>query len=106
VLILAILGFGALIGAAAQFIVGRTGPGGRLDWGTAIIAGIAGSFVGGLIGSLLASEGFRLRPSGIIGSLVGAIIITLGVSIYRNKQAKQQSEARKSNRSGNPAKRG
>lgn len=104
-LILAIIGFGALIGGLAQFIVGRTGPGGRIDWGTAIIAGIAGSFVGGLIFSLIAGDGLSLKPSGVIGSLVGAILITLGVSLYRNKQAKQQSAARKQSRSGNPAKR-
>lgn len=104
-LILAILGFGILIGGLAQLIVGRTGPGGRVDWGTAIIAGIAGSFLGGMIFSLIAGDGFSLKPSGIIGSLVGAIIITLGVSLYRNRQAKQQAEARKASRSGNPAKR-
>jgi uncharacterized membrane protein YeaQ/YmgE (transglycosylase-associated protein family) len=106
VLILALIGFGALVGALAQFIVGRSGPGGRMDWGVAIIAGLAGSFIGGLLASLLNGDGLALRPSGIIGSLVGAIIITLGVSLYRNKQAQQQAAARKKSRSGNPAKRG
>jgi uncharacterized membrane protein YeaQ/YmgE (transglycosylase-associated protein family) len=106
VLILAIIGFGILIGGLAQLIVGRTGPGGRIDWGTAIIAGIAGSFVGGLIFSLIAGDGLALKPSGVIGSLIGAILITLGVSLYRNKQAKQQAATRKKSRSGNPAKRG
>jgi uncharacterized membrane protein YeaQ/YmgE (transglycosylase-associated protein family) len=42
----------------------------------ALVAGLAGSFVGGLLGSLLAGEGLELRPSGIIGSLVGAVIVT------------------------------
>ena len=41
-------------------------------------AGIAGSFVGGLLVSLLSGDGLELRPSGIIGSIVGAILVTLG----------------------------
>lgn len=42
----------------------------------ALGAGIAGSFVGGLLSSLLAGDGLALKPSGIIGSLVGAVIVT------------------------------
>jgi uncharacterized membrane protein YeaQ/YmgE (transglycosylase-associated protein family) len=75
VLILGIILFGMLVGAAAQFILGRRGS--RTDWGLALIAGLVGSFIGGLLISLLAGDGLALRPSGIIGSLVGAIIVTL-----------------------------
>ena len=39
------------------------------------IAGIAGSFVGGLLANLFAGDGIKLRPSGMIGSIIGAIII-------------------------------
>ena len=73
-LILGIIGFGALVGAAAQFILGRHGRG--IDWGMAIIAGIIGSFVGGLIASLIAGDGLAFKASGVIGSIVGAIIVT------------------------------
>ena len=73
-LILAIILFGMIIGAGAQFVLGRTG--GRVDWTIAIVAGLVGSFIGGLLISLLAGDGLDLRPSGIIGSLVGAIIVT------------------------------
>lgn len=62
------------IGAIAQFLLGRTGRG--VDWGMALIAGFGGSFVGGLLISLLAGDGLKLRPSGIIGSIVGAVIVT------------------------------
>lgn len=61
-------------GGLAQMILGRRSRG--IDWGMALIAGIGGSFVGGLIGSLLAGDGLDLRPSGLIGSLVGALIVT------------------------------
>ncbi len=73
-LILGIILFGMLVGAAAQLILGRVG--GSVNWPLAFGAGIAGSFVGGLLSSLIAGDGFDLRPSGIIGSIVGAVIVT------------------------------
>lgn len=48
----------------------------RFDWTTAFAAGLIGSFVGGLLSSLVAGDGLELRPSGIIGSIVGAVIVT------------------------------
>jgi uncharacterized membrane protein YeaQ/YmgE (transglycosylase-associated protein family) len=75
VLILGIIGFGVLVGAAAQLILGRRGRG--IDWGMAIGAGLIGSFVGGLIVSLIAGDGLAFRPSGVIGSILGAVIVTL-----------------------------
>jgi uncharacterized membrane protein YeaQ/YmgE (transglycosylase-associated protein family) len=74
VLILAMICFGMMIGALAQFILGRDG--GRVDWTIAFVAGLGGSFVGGLIFSLINGDGLALKPSGIIGSLLGAIIVT------------------------------
>lgn len=43
------------------------------------ILGLVGSFVGGVIGSLFGShrELFSLRPSGLILSIVGALIVLL-----------------------------
>lgn len=73
-LILAILLFGMMVGALAQFMLGRDG--GRIDWAMALIAGLAGSFVGGLLFSAVASDGLALRPSRVIGSIVGAVIVT------------------------------
>ena len=74
-LILSIILWGMLIGALGHFILGKAKGG--VNWTLAIVAGLLGSFVGGLLSSLLSGEGFDLRPSGIIGSLVGAIIITI-----------------------------
>jgi len=73
-LILGLILFGMLIGAAAQLILGRSG--GSIDWTMAIVAGLVGSFVGGLIISLLAGDGLEFRASGIIGSILGALIVT------------------------------
>ena len=73
-LIIGMILFGVLVGAVAQLILGRSKSG--IDWTLAFVAGIGGSFVGGLLISLLAGDGLDLRPSGIIGSLAGAIIVT------------------------------
>jgi uncharacterized membrane protein YeaQ/YmgE (transglycosylase-associated protein family) len=74
-LILAIILFGMFVGAIAQKILGYGNRG--IDWGRAIIAGLVGSFVGGLVISLLAGDGLDVRPSGIIGSILGAVIVTV-----------------------------
>ncbi len=66
-LIIGLVLFGMLVGAAAQLLLGRSRKG--IDWSLAFISGLAGSFVGGLLSSLLAGDGLELRPSGLIGSL-------------------------------------
>ena len=73
-LILGLILFGMMIGAAAQLLLGRAGQG--IDWGMALVAGLAGSFVGGLLISLIAGDGIKLRASGIIGSILGATIVS------------------------------
>ena len=90
-LILGILLFGMLIGAAAQLLLRRGGHG--INWTTAIIAGLLGSFVGGLLVSLLAGDGLALRPSGIIGSIVGAILVTAAWSYWKGRQRKASRSA-------------
>lgn len=74
-LILGLLGFGLLVGWIAQLAVGdRRYP---TNWALALISGLLGSFVGGILLSLIAGDGLELRASGIIGSLVGAIVVTI-----------------------------
>jgi uncharacterized membrane protein YeaQ/YmgE (transglycosylase-associated protein family) len=73
VLILGILVLGLGAGWAAQLLLGL---GSKID-GRTLAAGLLGSFVGGLIVSLLAGDGLALRPSGLIGSVLGAIVVLL-----------------------------
>ena len=70
-LILAIIVFGMLVGWLAQLALGM----GTKPDAQSLIAGIAGSFVGGLLGSLVAGDGLDLKASGLIGSFVGAVIV-------------------------------
>ena len=73
-----------IVGAIAGFIARAVVPG-RDPLGVVgtIVLGIVGSFVGGFLGYLLfhkdASQG-ALQPSGIIGSILGAIVALL---VYR-----------------------
>ncbi len=67
--------WGMAIGWVAQMLLGRARKAGQYDWLQAIVAGVVGSFLGGAIGSLLAGEGFAFRPSGVIGSIIGAVIV-------------------------------
>ncbi len=71
---MAIIVFGMLIGWLAQFILSRGGQG--TDWAVALIAGVGGSFVGGLLFSLVNGDGLAVKPSGLIGSIIGALVIT------------------------------
>ena len=85
-LILGIILFGMLVGAAAQLLLRTRGRG--INWTTAIVAGLLGSFVGGLLISLLSGDGLALRPSGVIGSIVGAILVTLAWNYWQGRQRK------------------
>jgi uncharacterized membrane protein YeaQ/YmgE (transglycosylase-associated protein family) len=88
-----------MIGALAQWILGHPGP--RTNWTMAFVAGLGGSFVGGLIFSLFAGDGLALRPSGLIGSILGALIVTaIWQYIDRRKRANESEEALAAKRSG------
>lgn len=82
-LIIGLILFGMIVGAVAQLILGRSAKG--VDWGLAFVAGLVGSFVGGLLISLIAGDGLEIRPSGIIGSLVGAILVTLAWQWWKRR---------------------
>ena len=82
-LILGLILFGMLVGAGAQLILGRSAKG--IDWAVALVAGLVESFIGGLLISLLSGDGLQFRPSGIIGSLVGALLVTAGWQSYRRR---------------------
>src|SRR5689334_19697496 len=59
-LILGLILFGMVVGAGAQLILGRRARG--IDWTLAFVAGLVGSFIGGLLISLLSGDGLALRP--------------------------------------------
>ena len=78
VFLLSLFAVGLIAGGLARLIVPGRDPIGIL--GTALL-GIVGSFVGGLLVSLLFQNTLQLRTSGLIGSVIGAVIALL---IYRS----------------------
>ena len=66
--------FGMFVGWVAQLVVS---PGQRPAWGRDLVAGLVGSFLGGTAASLLAGDGLEIRPSGLLGSVLGAIVVLL-----------------------------
>jgi uncharacterized membrane protein YeaQ/YmgE (transglycosylase-associated protein family) len=84
-LILAIILFGMIAGGLAQMVLGRSMR--DVNWTLAILTGLIGSFVGGLLVSLLAGDGLELRASGLIGSFVGALLLTLAWGWYDKRRS-------------------
>jgi uncharacterized membrane protein YeaQ/YmgE (transglycosylase-associated protein family) len=88
-LVLAIVIGGIFVGWIAQLLLGRRST--QVDWMMALVAGIGGSFVGGLLFSLLAGDGLAIAPSGLIGSLIGALVVTV---IWQAISRKQRADDR------------
>ena len=79
-----------IIGLVAGLIARAIVPG-RHSMGmlATILLGIVGSFVGGLLGSLFSSDGnlVDLRPSGLLWSIIGAIVVLLLVGLAGRRRA-------------------
>ena len=79
-----------VIGLVAGLIARAILPG-RQTMGmlATILLGIVGSFVGGLLGSLFSSDGnlVDLRPSGLLWSIIGSVIVLLLVGFAGRRRA-------------------
>jgi uncharacterized membrane protein YeaQ/YmgE (transglycosylase-associated protein family) len=83
-LLLIIIVAGMFFGWIAQLVLGADTRG--VDWATALFAGLLGSFVGGLLISLLSGDGLEIRASGILGSIAGAIIVTAAWQAFNRRR--------------------
>lgn len=70
-----------LLGIVAGFVARALVPGrDPIGFGGTVLLGIVGSFVGGFLGDVLFrsdTEDVGLRPSGVIGSIIGAVVALL-----------------------------
>ncbi len=48
------------------------------NWVPLLVAGFAGSFVGGLLGSLIFEGDLDLHPTGFFGTIIGSVVV-LGI---------------------------
>ena len=71
-ILLFIMVWGMFAGWVAHLLLARNQP---INWAELLVVGLAGSLVGGLLVSLLSGDGLALRPSGIVGSIVGAVVL-------------------------------
>jgi uncharacterized membrane protein YeaQ/YmgE (transglycosylase-associated protein family) len=71
-IVLAFVVIALVAGYIANFLVGKGK--GFLPW-EMFVAGIIGSFVGGTLLSFIAGDGFDIALSGLIGSVIGAIVV-------------------------------
>jgi uncharacterized membrane protein YeaQ/YmgE (transglycosylase-associated protein family) len=70
-----------VIGLVAGFLARALVPGDdSMSIGMTIVLGVVGSFVGGFLGYVLFGKDLNeggVQPSGIVGSVIGAIIVLL-----------------------------
>ncbi len=84
-----------IIGLIAGFLARALVPGrDPMGIGQTLLLGLVGSFIGGLLGALLfgkdAAQGL-LQPSGIIGSVFGAVIALI---VYRRVTRRSHTRSR------------
>ena len=70
--ILALVLIPLVAGFIANYVVGR---GKGFEPWELFVAGIIGSFVGGLLINLLTGDGLEISITGLIGSTIGAVIV-------------------------------
>ena len=67
-----------IVGLIAGFIARALVPGpDPMGWLGTMILGIVGSFVGGTLAALLSGGTLDVSPTGLIGSVIGAIVVLL-----------------------------
>jgi uncharacterized membrane protein YeaQ/YmgE (transglycosylase-associated protein family) len=93
--IITMLVVGLIAGFLARLLVPGRDP---MSVGATILLGIVGSFVGGFLGYVLFGKDLTdgaIQPSGIIGSIIGAVIVLLvyNAVTHRNGHSRRHLRA-------------
>ena len=73
-IVLAFIVIALVAGFIANWLVGR---GRGYETWELFVAGLVGSFVGGLIFNLIGGNGFEFHWTGLLGSILGAVVVLL-----------------------------
>lgn len=65
---------GLVAGLLARFLFPGPVP---LSLGQTLLLGLAGSLVGGFLGDVVEGRRAGLRPAGLVGSVIGAILVII-----------------------------
>ena len=84
-ILLAILLWGLLCGWLANILLGKGSH--PAEWWPLLVAGLAGSFVGGMLLSLIVDGDINIHPSGLIGTVIGAVIVLGVIGVVRKDAA-------------------
>jgi uncharacterized membrane protein YeaQ/YmgE (transglycosylase-associated protein family) len=91
VIILAFIVIALVAGFVANWLVGRKR---KYEPWELFVVGIIGSFVGGLIFSLIFEKDFDIHITGLIGSIIGAVVVLAIYGPFRTWLRKRQSASR------------
>jgi uncharacterized membrane protein YeaQ/YmgE (transglycosylase-associated protein family) len=87
--ILIFIVIGMVAGWAASLLVRRDMH--PTDWGVLFIIGVAGSLIAGILVNLLLGDGFKVRPGGVIGSIVVSCLLLWMYTRVQNRGGRRQS---------------
>ena len=90
--ILVFIFVGMVAGWAASLLIRRDMH--PTDWGVLFIIGISSSLIAGILINLIMGEGFKVRPGGVIGSIVVACVI-LWLYTRTQNRGKQKQQVRR-----------
>lgn len=82
-----ILGF-IIVGLIAGLIARAVVPGDdSMGIIATIVLGMIGSFVGGFLGSLFSKDALSITSSGVLGSVIGAIVVLIAYNMVSKRKA-------------------
>ena len=93
--ILVFIFIGMVAGWAASLLIRREKY--PTDWGVLFIIGISGSLIAGILINLLMGEGFKVRPGGVIGSIVVSCLLLWIYTRAQNRGKQQQKRTASAN---------
>jgi uncharacterized membrane protein YeaQ/YmgE (transglycosylase-associated protein family) len=79
---------GMAAGWVAHLILERRRP---TNWTVLFLVGIIGSFLVGIVSSLIVDGDLKVHPSGLIGSILGALVLLALYNLFMGRPAPSQA---------------